>query len=165
MKDFRSAAVPALASDLKALTDASKNLNRSTDELTQQIEQIESTINALNLGLRASVIAEADDDESPLWTHYTRLLYDKNDGAWGLVIDEFYESVSDEHTKHDYKGWRFSDAPRASRLKVIDKIPELLKVLVRESEAMAERVGEKLNDAKAIASSLFAPAPDGPVRK
>jgi len=167
VRDLRIPVIPALASDLKALADAAKNLNSFSDQLTQQVEQIESVINALNLGLRATVVVEADGDGdlAGLWTHYTRLLYDKVDGRWGLAIDEYDEDVRDEETKHNYKIWAFCDSPRGSRLKVVDKIPELIKVLLKESQAMTLRVGQKLEEVNSIASNLFAPALDGEVRK
>jgi hypothetical protein len=150
----------AIESDLKVLANNSETLNRLTDELTKHVEQIESTINALNLGLRASVIAECASDEEGLWTHYVRLWYDKTDGKWGLAIDEFDQNEQDPDRWFGHKSWVFKDAPRALRLKVVDKIPDLIKALVEESEKMAADTTLTVARAMEIASSLPKPAPN-----
>jgi hypothetical protein len=153
-------------SDLKALTTASKTLNNLTDQLTEQVAQIESVINALNLGLRVSVVVRSYMDENQPWISNTlRLSYGKNDGKWGLEIEEFDDDERDPEHHRDYTSWAFKDAPRSLRLEVVPKIPELIKEMVKEAEAAAAKVTQKLDDAKAIASSLFAPALDGSVQK
>jgi len=153
-------------SDLKALSIASKTLNNLTDQLTEQVAQIESGINTLNLGLRVSVLVsrETGDDE-PWLSNNVRLLYAKNDGKWGFEIEEFEEDGNDPDHYPSYKSWVFKDAPRGLRLQVIHKIPELIKELVKESETVAKQVTERLADAKAIASTVLKPALDGPERK
>jgi len=156
----------SVESDLKALATASKTLNNLTDQLTEQVAQIESVISALNLGLRVSVTVHSySSDEEPWLSSDLRLSYDKNDGKWGFEIEEFDEDQNDPDHYRNYKSWTFKDAPRALRLEVVHHIPDLIKALVKESETVAKQVTEKLEDAKAIASTLFKPALDGAVRK
>jgi hypothetical protein len=155
----------SVESDLKALATASKTLNNLTDQLTEQVAQIESVINTLNLGLRVSVTVHSyGSDDEPWLSSDLRLSYDKNDGKWGFEIEEFDVDQNADHYLN-YKSWVFKDAPRALRLEVVHKIPELIKAMVKESETVAKQVTEKLEDAKAIASTLFKPALDGSMRK
>jgi hypothetical protein len=168
MIDFRKKQLDlsTVESDLKALTTASKTLNNLTDQLTDQVAQIESVINALNLGLRVSVIVRSySDDNQPWMSNNVRLSYDKNDGRWGFEVEEFDDDERDPEHHANYRSWAFKDAPRSLRLEVVHKIPELIRAMVKEAEATAAKVTLKLDDAKAIASSLFAPTLDGPVRK
>jgi hypothetical protein len=153
-------------SDLKALSTASKTLNDLTDKLTEQVAQIESVINTLNLGLRVSVMVRSynSDDREPWLTNNVVLLYGKNDGRWGFEIEEFDEDERDPINPRNYRLWVFKEAPRTLRLEVVNKIPELIRQLVKESEAAADEVTEKLDDAIAIAASLSAPIVLKPVR-
>jgi len=152
----------AIESDLKVLADKSKTLNQLTDELTRHVEQIESVVNALNLGLSARVIAEKMGNPGDTESHYVRLLYSKTDGKWGLAVDEFDEDEDDPIWCGDYKIWAFKDAPRALRLKVVDKIPDLIKALVKESDKMADETAKTVARAVEIASGMSKKAPTGP---
>ena len=144
----------AIESDLKVLATNSKNLNRLTDELTKHVEHIESAVNTLNLGLRVFVIADSGCDEEGRWSHYVRLCYEKIEGKWGLAIDEYDEDAADPDHWPNYSHWAFKDAPRALRLKVVDKIPDLIKALVKESETMAAETTATVARAMEIASSV-----------
>jgi hypothetical protein len=152
----------AIESDLKVLAASSNNLNRLTDQLTGYIELVESVLNALNLGLKASVVVERSSDEDGTWCHYVRLWYDKIDGKWGLAVDEYDENQEDPNPDASWinrKFWAFTDAPRALRLKVVPGIPDLIRALVKESERMAAATAATVARAKEIAASLSKSAP------
>jgi hypothetical protein len=150
----------ALESDLKVLAANSKNLNRLTDELSGYIAQVESTVNALNPGLKVSVIVERSSDEDGTWSHYVRLGYDKIDGRWGLSIDEYDENEEDPADSWvNRKTWAFNDAPRSLRLMVVPSIPDLIKALVKESESMSAETAATVSRAKEIAASLSKSGP------
>jgi hypothetical protein len=144
----------AIATDLQVLANSSKILNHLTDELTKHVEHIESSVNALNLGLRAFVIAESASDEDGRRSHDVRLCYEKIDGKWGLAIDEYDEDAADPVHCSNYSHWAFKDAPRALRLKVVPKIPDLIKALIKEAEKMTAETGETVSRALEIAISL-----------
>jgi hypothetical protein len=154
-------------SDLKALTSASKVLNSLTDQLTEQVAQIESVINTLNLGLRVSVdVHSYSSDDEPWASENLRLSYDKIDGRWVFEVEQFDTDERDDPERiFNYHSWPFKDSPRSLRLEVVHKIPELLKEMVKQAEAAAAKVTEKLEDAKSIASSVQKLTLDGPVRK
>src|SRR5579859_271865 len=110
LNDLRKTAVApsTLESDLRALATNSNNLNRLTDDLSNYVETIESTINTFNPGLKVSVVVERSCDESGTWSHYVRLGYDKIDGRWGLVIDEYDENEEDpEASWANQKMWAY----------------------------------------------------------
>ena len=87
LHDLRKTVPSTIESDLKTLASNSSNLNRLTDELTGYIDQVESTVNALNPGLKVSVVVQTSSDENGIWSHVVRLWYDKIDGkcAWPLL--------------------------------------------------------------------------------
>jgi|SRR5579863_21136 len=156
----------SVESDLKALTKASKTLNDLTDKLTEQVAQIESVVNTLNLGLRVSVAVHSYSGEDEPWlSSDLRLSYDKNYGKWGFEIEEFEIDANDPDHYRNYRSWAFKDAPRLLRLEVVHKIPELMKAMVQESERAADQINEKLDDAIAIAASLSAPVVLKPMRQ
>ncbi len=145
------------ASDLKALVAASKTLNNLTDSFSEQVENIEQVLNSLNLGLRVSVIVNATvDEDNPSWSHTTRLLFDKEEGEWGLVIDDYdeYDGGGDEGTSN-YKRWRFNNAPRPLRLQVVGQIPALIKALLKEAEIATKQVSDKLDEVKQLTATLL----------
>jgi len=154
-------------SDLKALAAAANNLNNLTDKLTEQVTQIESVINTLNLGLKVSVIVSSYGEEEEPWaSHDVRLCYNKVDGKWGFEIEEFDTDEQYAAGRYlNYHSWAFRDAPRSLRLEVVHRIPELIKAMVKEAEQVTSRFAEKLEDAKSIASTVFKPALDAPVKK
>lgn len=158
----------AIESDLQVLADTSKNLNRLTDELTSYVELIESVVNDLNLGLAASVSVEEESDENGMCTHHVRLWYEKSDGRWGFSIHEFDDYVHDPDQTHNLRSWVFKDASRMLRLKVVDRIPELIKALAKEAAEMTAKTASTVSRAQAIASTLAKPsvtsnaAPAGP---
>jgi hypothetical protein len=151
----------ATATDLKVLADKSKILNRLTDDLSKHVDQIESVINALNLGLSGWVWVEESSDDTGTWTHYIRLWYEKNEGRWGLSIDEFDEYAQEPDEYRNRKSWVFKDAPRALRLKAVEKIPALIKVLCKEAEEMTAKTAATVTRAQEIASCLSKPTPAG----
>jgi hypothetical protein len=153
----------SVAADLKALAANSKILNQLTDDLTKQVAQIESIINALNLGISEWVVVDESFDPMSEWTDNTRLLYDKNeDGKWGLAIEKYEEHIQNPDLRRNYNAWAFRDAPRKLRLRAVAYIPALLGDLVKQSEELSKETAATLSLAKDIASNLYKPALDGP---
>jgi hypothetical protein len=152
----KTAADPSsIESDLKALATNSNNLNRLTDDLSNYVETIESTINVLNPGLKVSVVVARSSYEDGTWSHYVLLWYDKIEGKWGLAVEEYDQNEEDpDAPQSNRKTWAFKDAPRALRLQVVTSIHDLIKALVKESESMARATEMTVARAKEIASSV-----------
>ena len=74
---------------------------------------------------------------------------------WGLAIrmTEGHESCPDEA---DVEEWRFNEAPLYLRLKVVDKLPDLIEALVEAADATAKRLREKAVPALELANAVSA---------
>jgi hypothetical protein len=145
-----------IPTNLWALANAAQNLNQLSDQLTEQVVEIENSLNRLNLGVRATVDVETIS-QSEFAVHVLRLGYGKVDGKWGLTIDQFM----DDDPENTYEVWIFKDAPRDLRLKVIERIPQLLSELVRTSTQLASDINNKITLAKGLVSLLPQPSPSG----
>src|SRR5204863_1616916 len=100
---------------LKALASAAEALNAVSDELTRQVTAIETGVNALNLGIKADVIAHKSSNVEGTISHYVRLRYGKAGKKWGFVIDE-YDDYEELPEWENFESWPFKEAPRGSRL-------------------------------------------------
>lgn len=145
-----------IQSKAEALTKASQNLNDLSDRLSVEVGEIETIVNALNLGVRVNVIAETSSDDGG-YDHILRLGYSKSTGKWGFIIEEFVEQSPDD----TYQVWAFKDAPRELRLKTVDRIPQLFDELVTKSDSLAAEISDKVKAAKQFASYLKLPRPSG----
>ncbi|SRR5713101_6342931 len=152
----------AIESHLKQLTAAAKTLNELSDTLTTQVGQIETIVNALNLGVRASVQVETLSlSEDRMCRQWLQLGYGKSGNKWGFIVEELFRDLNNPD-RDDYDGWPFKEAPREFRIKAVDKIPELLEALVKKSAEVASDITKRVEYAKDIASNLYKLALDGP---
>ncbi len=152
----------AIESHLKQLTAAAKALNELSDTLTTQVGQIEAIVNALNLGVRASVQVETLSlSEDHFCRSWLQLGYGKSGNKWGFIVEELFQDLNNPDGD-DYDCWPFKEAPREFRIKAVDKIPELLEALVKKSAEVASDITKRVEYAKDIASNLYKLALDGP---
>lgn len=145
---------------LTQLSTAAGALNSLSDELTKQVSEIEATLNAFNLGVRAEVVAKTLD-HGEYYSHWLRLAYGKESGKWGFIVEELEE---DRRAPEDesYQSWAFRDAPREFRIEVVDKIPDLLEALVKKSNETTEVVAKKVKYVQELASILAKPGQQAP---
>jgi hypothetical protein len=143
-------------SHLERLSAAAHSLNQLSDELTKQVLAIEETLNKLNLGVEAKVNGpNLSESEDGLYTHWLRISYGKLAGKWGLLVEELSEDVQNSD-RDSYAGWAFKDAPRDYRMKVVDKIPELLEALCKKSVEVAAEINKKVQFARTLVSTISA---------
>lgn len=139
---------------LQELSSAAKNVNDLTDQLTKEVSGIETMVNRLNLGVETNVRVDSwpdeDGNQSGLW----RLAYGKHAGKWCLFIEYLTEDHPAGPLADTYEAWFFKDAPRDARIKAVSKIPELLTVLVQESQKLAAKIAEKVTYAQELAETL-----------
>jgi hypothetical protein len=150
-----SSLIPAVEvqTNLEKLASAAKTINELSDQLTQEISQIESVVNDLNLGIDTNVRIDSWSDEegnSGLW----RLAYGKMAGKWGFFVEYLSEWPGRGPDSETYETWLFKDSPRAQRLKAVEKIPDLLGALVQKSAELAEAVTKKVKYAKDLSDSV-----------
>src|SRR6266566_1519090 len=143
---------------LKQLSSLSKSLNEVSDELSKQISAIESALNEFKLGIWAwakepvlteSELSDPDEKGQRFLFNYGHLLgYGKHRGKWGLLIS--YGLEGEDETEIMF----LRDAPRAVRIKSMDRIPDLLDVLAQEMSALTQEASKKASEAKELAAAL-----------
>ncbi len=140
---------------LKQLSSVSQTLNEASDELTQEIKQVESALGSFNLGVSAwvkfAVNEEQFDASNGTFYRFERvdmLGYGKHHGKWALLVSSGVEEVGQEET------WLLRDAPRDLRIKAVDAIPALLEKIVEEATSLTGEVRNKANRTKSIADSI-----------
>lgn len=143
-----------VSSLLKQLSSASQTLNEASDELTQEIKQVESALGAFNLGVSAWVKFAGTDEEYDFGNGNVQLErvdmlgYAKRHGKWALLVWSGVEEISREET------WLLRDAPRDLRVQAVDAIPALLEKIATEAATLADEVRSKASRTKSIAHSL-----------
>ena len=144
-----------LESSLSQIASLSKPLNEASDQLSKQLADIESALNSYELGIRAwlkdPLVSEEVESENAGWPilhDVYRLGYDKYNRKWGLLVCSGIEEFGEE-----YIGF-LRDAPREIRLKAVDKIPELVNLLVQQLAKTTEEASKKAAQAEEIVAAL-----------
>ena len=136
-------------SALQRLSTLASTLNRTSDDLSKQLAEIETALSRLNLGVTARVRLSTREVDSGI-NLIEEIGYAKVDGKWGLTWLTYYD--------HDPEGsWSeklLREAPRDVRLLAVEVLPQLLDELALQGENLASKTGERVADAKKIAASL-----------
>ena len=145
-------------SALARLTSLSQVLSNASDQLSQNIGDIESALNQMNWGVSAWV---HDDplkaEESPSAGangHSVHVLqelgYAQQNGAWGFVI----ASGTEESWPEDVKITFLRDAPLDIKMAGMERIPKLLDQIAEGLNKITQTATQKAAEAKEIASAL-----------
>ena len=125
----------------QALRKSARNVNEATQELAKPISALETALHLLNLGVACWVKAgEGSSDEGDFWNR--QLGYALIQRQWRLAI----KTVSGNEMYPDQEQvaeWAFNEAPLYLRLKVVDKLPDLVEAMVGAADATAKRLREK----------------------
>jgi hypothetical protein len=143
-----------IATAFASLKETAKNLNEATGEFSQPIAQIERALKNLNLGVACWVSAgKGGNANYDFWER--EIGYARIRREWGLAIrtTDGHESAPDEA---DVEEWHFNEAPLYLRLKVVDKLPDLIEALVASADATAKRLREKAAPTKELADAVSA---------
>jgi hypothetical protein len=142
------------------LSAVASDLNIASDELGRCINDIDTALKKLNLGVEVWVqIRSGQEQDSPYyWSE--NIGYGKISGKWGVALC----TRSGDYSSHEEtgEGWLFNDAPRSLRLSAIEKIPDLLKRLSEEAVATTKKINEKLGAAQEVANAVKKAAWGGP---
>ncbi len=120
----------------RASADALANV---TDELNSKIAEAETSLAALKLGVRASVLIREDTNSETGLSWYSHLSFGKWEKSWRLL----YETSSDFHD--EVETTPLTNASREVRLQAIDVMPDLLLAMVESAEKEADEVKSKLD--------------------
>jgi hypothetical protein len=139
----------------KQLALVSQNLHSASVQLSEQITEVESALNDLNLGISAWIelrrfTKDDDEAESPIpWSE--NLGYGKHSGKWGVLCTSYCELTNNpgEVPKSFLR-----EASRDTRMAAVEKIPELLELLAHKATSVAKEASEKAAQAKEIATDL-----------
>jgi hypothetical protein len=142
----------SIQSSFKRLSAAASNLNAVSDELGKSVEELESSLQKLNLGVTHWVSFEQiEENNGVYWVK--EVGYAKIGGTWGVALREAsVHATSGDIEIHDQ--WLFKDAPRELRIASIDALPDLLAKLARKAEATASRIAVKVDRAREVAEAL-----------
>ena len=146
---------------LKELASAAQILNKTSDDLTRYLGEVESALVSLKLGVSVWVklgeeteLSEPTSDGLGQRTQLTiakMLGYGKLKNKWGLLVAEYCEEFFDGQFDQECF---LRDAPREIRLASVEKLPDLLKALIKKAKEIAEETTKRAGEAKAIAASL-----------
>lgn len=136
------------------LSEVASDLNSVSDELGKCVSEIDVALKKLNLGISVWVNVNHWEDEHTGIDYYSEQIgYGKIEGKWGLAIRTVrgnYNWPDDEKIE----SWLFNDGPRKLRLASIEKIPEVLSELSKQSLEMVKNIRGRLNEVKDVAGAV-----------
>lgn len=135
------------------LATAATTLNTVSDQLGKVVVELDAALKRLNLGIASWV--DFRSWESPDGGDFScdQIGYARIGGKWGIAIRSISGNYSFGEETIDGE-WLFNDAPRALRIKAIDKIPELLESLIKDVAATTKAVSEKLKQSQELATAI-----------
>jgi len=147
---FRTSAPP-----FKRLVESAAKLNKVSDQLTTQIEQIDAALRGLNLGVTAWVTISSNEDEDGNWSK-EQLGYARIGSRWGVALKTCLGMRGVISDSDDDTFSAFADAPRQLRIRAIPHIPKLIDQLSVEAEAMIAKLSPEVDEVSALAVALQA---------
>lgn len=126
--------------------DVSARLATATDKLNVSLQQIETELAALNLGVTAAVEME-QFEAAPGLTITKELRFGKADREWKLL----YESGPDTGDPDNWSSTPLLNASRENRLLAVAHLPKLIKALVDVAEKEIKNVSAKADEVEALA--------------
>lgn len=144
----------SIQTQVEKLSITARTLNELSDQLTKEVEIVESALNRLNLGIRAHANVETlDATDDGLYNHWIRLAYGRSRNGWGFLVEELTENI-DCPDMDRCETWSFKEAPREFRIKVVDKIPALLEALVEKANEVAANIKSTVGTAKELVANF-----------
>ena len=135
------------------IAGAAADINAASAEMGQAIKAIEEFLELKNIGVPAWTKVKGWEEPETGAFFRRELGYDRVAEAWHIAIRETSGNEACPE-QSDVSVWSFNSAPRKSRISAVDKLPDLLKELVKESERVARRIREKTVEVNAFAASL-----------
>jgi len=149
-----------VATSFTKLSAAAKDLNKVSDELGQAISSIDYVLQRLNLGVPTWVTIRGGQDEYTGEEYWSRDIgYSKVGNRWGIALCT-REGDYNYPDREKFEAWLFNDAPRWLRVEGVEKIPDLLEELIKNTEQTTKKIKGKIDHAKQLADA-FALAADG----
>jgi hypothetical protein len=146
------------------LSSAAKELNKVSDELGKAISNIDIVLQSLNLGVPTWVKVHAGVDEYTGMKYWSRDVgYAKVGNRWGIALCT-REGDLNWPDEENCESWLFNDAPRRLRVEGIEKIPDLLEALIKNTEETTQKIKSKIDQANQLAGALVEAASQKPTK-
>src|ERR1700733_8901048 len=128
-----------VAGSIQKLSLVATDLNSASDELGRAISNIDTVLQALNIGLPTWTRIQGGNGQPENDYYWHRDLgYAKIGSKWGIALRDVSgcdNSPEDESSE----SWLFNDAPRWLRIEGIAKIPDLLEELIKTTEETTKK--------------------------
>ncbi|MGA2482140.1 MAG: hypothetical protein ABSF92_03360 [Candidatus Acidiferrales bacterium] len=144
---------PRVISTFSKLSSAAKDLNKVSDELGQAITAIDHILQRLNLGVPTWVKIHGGDDPYGMAYWSRDIGYAKIGNRWGIALCT-REGDHNDPDEEQCESWLFNDAPRWLRVEGVEKIPDLLEALIKNTEETTKKIKSKIDRAKQLAEAL-----------
>jgi hypothetical protein len=137
----------------KQLTLAATHLNAASDELGQAIAILDVALQRLNIGVSAWVRLSGDEDpQDGNWWHRD-VGYTKARSKWGIALRDCEGNYTfPDHDREEV--WPFNEAPRWMRIEAVNKMPDLLDALLKETEETTKKIKKKTVTAQQLAVAI-----------
>jgi len=150
--------VSRVQTSLQQLSVAASDLNTLSDQIGKVVARFDGELQKLNVGVTAWVKFREWTSQDRLGYESDQVGYDKVNGKWGLAIKTLagHELMEEYSTLQE---WLFNDAPRALRLRAIDKLPDVFEQLLVEVAKTTKAVDQKLKELQELATALNPASP------
>ncbi len=154
-KDIAPSLTDRFSNFYQQLSFAASDLNAASDGLSEPINALDQVLKNLNLGISTWVEFDGEEDHhvGTYWQHF--IGYSKSGGKWGICIAKESGMLGDGYP--NFESWLFSDAPRAMRIEAIEKLPELLEKIIKETQDTTAKIKAKVAQAKSLAETIKPP--------
>ena len=165
MNSDPNALTERVISSFEKLSSAAKNLNNVSDELGRAITAIDYILQRLNLGVPTWVKIHGGEDQYTGMEYWSRDVgYAKIGNRWGIALCT-RKGDHNNPDEEEFDSWLFNDAPRWLRVEGVEKIPDLLEALIKNTEETTAKIKGKIDHAKQLAGALEQAAAGKPASK
>lgn len=140
-----------LASAYKRLVASAEVLSTESSEFAKPIERIDAFLSTLNLRLITwQKVVGGEDEYDNYWSRDVG--YARVRGEWRLAI----RTVRGNHGSddHDVEQWPFTEAPPSYRIEALERLPDLLEELIKNTDKTAKKLKETTVEARELATAL-----------
>jgi hypothetical protein len=138
------------STSLDALTETSKKINSATKRLNVAVDQFNSALKGLNLGVPVWIVVCSGEPNNQI-IETEELGYAKVKGRWGVCIRLTIEGLGPEPEE---RHWHFEDAPRDMRIHASSHFNKLLIALNEASLQAAQSMEQSAIDVEEMSDSI-----------